>query len=53
MFIYIFIAVLITVWVILVRDLNKIPETKDEDYDMDDPTTTFWHDDEHYPDSKL
>lgn len=54
MFIYIFIALLLTLFVVLVRDLNSIPENKDEEYDDDDPTTTCWHDDEeHYPDSKI
>lgn len=53
MFIYIFIAVIVTVWILLVRDINRVSETKDEEYDIDDPTTTCWHDDEHYPDSKF
>lgn len=53
MFIYIFIAVLITAWALIANDLNNIPENKDEEYDDDDPTTTCWHDDEHYPDSKF
>lgn len=43
---YIVLAIAIIVWVLLVRDINRIPETKDEEYNMDDPTTTCWHDDE-------
>lgn len=46
MLIYIFIALLLALFVVLVRDLNSVPETKDEEYD--DPTTTFWHDDDHH-----
>jgi hypothetical protein len=48
MFIYIFIAVIVTVWILLVRDINRVSETKDEEYDIDDPTTTCWDDDRNH-----
>jgi hypothetical protein len=45
MFIYIFIAVLVTAWVWLAYEINKAPLYEEEE-DIDDPTTTFWHEDD-------
>jgi len=50
---YIILAISIIATSVIVYDINRIPETKDEEYQIDDPTTTCWHDDEHYPDSQI
>lgn len=50
---YIFIAVLVIAWIIIVRDIMRAP-LEEEDYDdIDDPTTTFWHDDDDHPNESL
>lgn len=47
---YIFIAVLVIAWIFVAYELKQAPTEQNIE---DDPTTTCWHDDEHYPDSKL
>jgi len=57
MFTYILIAVLVTAWLCLAREINKGPlYEEEEDLDDDDPTTTCWHDDDdddYHPDTKI
>lgn len=43
MFICIFIIVLVAVWVYMAYEFKNAPLEKDVD-DIDDPTTTCWHD---------
>ena len=43
-------TIVIVAFIILVRDLRKSPNEEEE---IDDPTTTCWHDDDFHPDSKL
>lgn len=45
---YIFIAVVITVWAWLAYEIKRAPLYKEEE-EIDDPTTTCWHDDDHHP----
>ena len=53
MFTYIFIAVLVTAWLCLAREINKGPLYEEEE-DLDDPTTTCWYeDDDYHPDTKI
>lgn len=49
---YIFIAVLLAAWAWLAYEINKGPLYEEEE-NIDDPTTTCWHDDEHYPDQSI
>lgn len=42
---YIILAISIIAASLIVYDINRIPETKDEEHQIDDPTTTFWHED--------
>lgn len=54
---FIIIVALLISFAWIAHEINTFPENKHEDYeydyDDDDPTTTIWHDDDHYPDSKI
>lgn len=52
MFLYIFFAIVLIAWVWLAHETTKAP-LYEEEQDIDDPTTTCWHDDEHYPDQSI
>lgn len=54
---YIVLGAVLASWVWITYEIKNAPETKDEEYNpedyYDDPTTTCWNDDDHYPDTKL
>lgn len=55
---YVVLGAAIASWVWIAHEINNAPETKDEEYNPEDyydedPTTTCWHDDDHYPDTKI
>lgn len=50
LFIVLTIALISSAWI--AYEMYRAPLIKEED-DIDDPTTTIWHDDDHHPDSKF
>lgn len=48
----IFAIILVGSWIWIGWEIYHAPTMKEEE-DIDDPTTTIWHDDDHHPDSKF